>query len=187
MKRFPLLLVVVFAGVPLLASAQSLAEIAKKEEARRKEVKDAGKVYTNVDLKRDITASTTSTVVPGNATPAAPSTQVPALNLPAGKVEPPAEEEKKDEKYWRDRITTARAALERTRIFGDALQSRLNALATDIINRDDPAQRSQLELERQRALAELDRVKKEMADQMKAIADIEEEARKAGVPPGWLR
>ena len=63
----------------------------------------------------------------------------------------------------------------------------MNALTTDKINRDDPAQRSQLELEHQRAVAELDRVKNEIADQTKAIADIEEEARRANVPPGWLR
>jgi hypothetical protein len=93
----------------------------------------------------------------------------------------------KDEAYWRSRINAARSALERSRIFADALQSRINALTADVINRDDPAQRAQLDLERQRALAELDRVKKEVAAQTKAISDIEEEARRAGVPPGWLR
>jgi hypothetical protein len=178
--RIVVLIAVAWAPAPALA--QSLAEIAKKEEARRKDVKSAGKVYTNTDLRRDITASTP----PANATPAqpAPSTQVPQLNLPAGKVE---DEEKKDEKYWRDRITAARATLERSRIFAEALQSRINALSTDFVNRDDPAQRAQLELERQRATAELDRVRKEMAEHTKAIAGIEEEARRAGVPPGWLR
>ena len=33
----------------------------------------------------------------------------------------------------------------------------------------------------------MDRVKVEIAEQKKKIEDIEEEARKAGVPPGWLR
>ena len=84
-------------------------------------------------------------------------------------------------------MNSARAALDRSRIFADALQSRLNALNTDIVNRDDPAQRAELERERHRAVAELDRVKKEMTEQTKAISDIESEARKAGVPPGWLR
>ena len=84
-------------------------------------------------------------------------------------------------------MSEARSALSRSQIFADALQSRINALNTDIVNRDDPAQRAQLELERQRATAELERVKTEIAGQTKAIADIEEEARRAGVPPGWLR
>jgi hypothetical protein len=40
---------------------------------------------------------------------------------------------------------------------------------------------------RQKALAELDRVKNDIVQQTKAIADIQSEARRAGVPPGWLR
>jgi hypothetical protein len=168
---------------PTLVSAQGLAAIAKKEEERRKSAK-SGKVYGNGDLKTDI-APAPPPPSSTNASPAAPSTQVPSVNLPGGKAEP--EGQVKDEAYWRARMAAARSALERSRIFADALQSRLNALATDFVNRDDPAQRSQLELERRRALAELEKVKKEMADQTKAITDIEDEARKAGVPPGWLR
>jgi hypothetical protein len=60
-------------------------------------------------------------------------------------------------------------------------------MKTDFINRDDPAQKAKLETDRKAALAELERVKKEMNDQTKAIAAIEEEARRAGVPAGWLR
>jgi hypothetical protein len=33
----------------------------------------------------------------------------------------------------------------------------------------------------------MERVKQDIVDATRAIADIEEEARKAGVPPGWLR
>jgi hypothetical protein len=174
-------------ATPLVLSAQGLASVAKKEEERRKAVKAVGKVYGNGDLKADITASTPQPTTPANTSPSGPSdTQVPSLNLPAGKAEP-SDAEVKDEAYWRSRIGAARSALERSRIFADALQSRLNALTTDIVNRADPAQRAQLELERQRAVVEMDRVKQEIADQTKAIADIEDEARKAGVPPGWLR
>jgi hypothetical protein len=170
--------------LPLLATAQSLADVARAEEARRSAVKKPARVYTNADLKSDITRSTPA----GNVSPDAPlSTQVPALNLPGGKAAPDAQAPAKDQAYWSARINGARAALDRSRIFADALQSRINALTTDFTNRDDPAQRQQLELERQRSMAELDRVKKEIAEQTKAISDIEEEARKAGVPPGWLR
>jgi hypothetical protein len=42
-------------------------------------------------------------------------------------------------------------------------------------------------VERQRSLAELDRLKIEILQHTKAIADIQEEARRAGVPAGWLR
>ena len=183
MKRLLLFILVTSVAFPFAAASQSLAEVAKKEEARRKVAKPTGKVYTNNELKTDITK--TPPTAPAPATGTEPSTKVPSLNLPGGKAE--EVEPAKDESWWRGRITTARQNLERNRIFADALQSRINALTTDIVNRADPAQRSQLELERQRALAELDRVKKEMTEQTKAITDIEDEARKAGVPPGWLR
>jgi hypothetical protein len=162
-----------------VAAQQSLVDVAKAEEVRRKDIKKPAKVYTNQDLRADITPSTAA-----NASPSEPSTKVPSLNLPAGKAE---EEPAKDQAYWSARINAARAALDRSKVFADALQSRINALNTDFVNRDDPAQRQQIALERQRALAELDRVNKEIAEQTKAIADVQEEARKAGVPPGWLR
>lgn len=180
-----LVLLLAVACAQALGHSQSLAELAKQEELRRKSIGSTGKVYTNEDLRRDITATAPPS---GNATPAQPpSTQVPSVNLPGGRVDDAEAGEVKDEKYWRERIAAARATLERSRVFADALQTRLNSLAADIVNRDDPAQRAQLELERQRALAELDRVTKETAEQAKAIADIEEEARKSNVPPGWLR
>jgi hypothetical protein len=72
-------------------------------------------------------------------------------------------------------------------MFAEALQSRINALSTDYVNRDDPAQRQSLFDQRQQALAELDRVQAEVKAFTREIADIEEEARRLGVPPGWLR
>ena len=190
MKTFASFVVVAVLAIPLAVSAQGLATVAKKEEERRKTV-PSGKIYKNGDLKSDITSSPPPPPA-GNGSPQAPTT---APGAPAAGAGPAAAASAqgsktdgvKDEAYWRGRITTARSALERSRIFADALQSRLNALTSDKMSRDDPAQRGQLELEHQRALAELDRVKKEITEQTKAIADIEEEARRANVPPGWLR
>lgn len=189
-----LLAVCVLVAAPVGAAGQSLAELARKEEARRQASPQAQKTYKNEDLRQvapppgmtEVAPRPASSDAPAPATDtpatAAPAAAAPATSAPASPAPAP-----KDQKYWATRIGEARSALERSRIFADALQSRLNALATDIVNRDDPAQRSQLELERQRSLGELDRVRLEIAAQTKAIADIEEEARRAGVPPGWLR
>ena len=84
-------------------------------------------------------------------------------------------------------MTTARGNLQRQELFLEALQSRVNALTTDFVNRDDPAQRAQIAADRQKALGEMEAVRKEIDQAKKQIADLEEEARKAGVPPGWLR
>jgi hypothetical protein len=81
----------------------------------------------------------------------------------------------------------ARSQLDRLKMFAEALQSRINALQTDFVNRDDPAQKAVIDADRTKALAELERTKKDIDDATKKIAGIEDEARKAGVPVGWLR
>ena len=71
-------------------------------------------------------------------------------------------------------------------VFADAIQTRINILSADLVN-NDLGQRPAIEQDRNRALAELARLQKSIVDDRKAIADFEEEARRAGVPPGWLR
>ena len=77
--------------------------------------------------------------------------------------------------------------LDRDQTFADALQTRINSLTADFVNRDDPAQRLVLERDRQKAIAELARLQQDIVNGKKALADLEEEARRAGVPAGWLR
>ena len=55
------------------------------------------------------------------------------------------------------------------------------------MNVDDPARRDVVAADRQKALSELDRVKAEILAHQKQITDIQTEARKAGVPAGWVR
>lgn len=177
-------------------AGQSLADVARAEEARRKATPKAAKVYTNNDLQPDSRSRQTQPAGPAGAPtqpsasgpPAGPSSgAAPSAPAPTADPSESASSAAKDEKYWRTRITQARERLQRSRLFLEALQSRINALSTDFVNRDDPAQRTVIANDRDTALAELDRVKKEIDDLTKAIADIEEEARRAGVPPGWLR
>ena len=172
-----------------LTSAQALGDVAKREEARRKQVKAPAKVYTNDDLRADTgsAAPAPAPVSQGAAPNAAPPAASPAGGQPKDDQQAAADDAKKTEAYWRDRVAKARADLDRAKTFADALQSRINALTTDFAARSDPAQRAQIGNDRQKALAELDRVKKEIEANTKAIADIQEEARKAGVPAGWVR
>lgn len=193
MMRFIALLAVFLAVAPPLAAAQTLADVAKAEEARRKSVKKPAKIIGNDDLRPDTGRPSTAAPAPAAPTGAAAPATTPtpgaaAVNIPLspdpGAVAKPSAQ---DEAFWKERMVTARAALDRTRLFADALQSRINALTTDFVNRDDPAQRSVIEQDRLKAMAELERVRKEMTDQTKAIADVQEEARKAGVPAAWVR
>ena len=160
------------------AQTPSLVELAQKEQERRKALKGAtgGKVYSDKDLPKPATPAIASSLPPATPTP------VPDEKPPEAK--PP---DQKEETVWRTRMAQAREAQRRAEMFAEALQSRINALTTDFSARSDPAQRAVIGTDRQKALAELDRVKKEIETQTKEIADIQEEARKANVPPGWLR
>jgi hypothetical protein len=183
MRVMGLSAVVVIAAVAS-TSAQTLADVARKEEERRKSAPASGKVYTNKDLG----------AVPPSSAPPPASTASPSSD---GKTDTPkddADKDKekasgagKDQKYWHDRMKDALEAADRDQTLADAVQSRINALTTDFVNRDDPAQRAVIARDRDRAIAELDRLKKQVIADKKALTDIQEEARRAGVPPGWLR
>lgn len=180
MRLVQLLVIVWLAAWASPVAGQSLAAVARTEEARRKQIKQSSKVLTNKDLRQS------DRVTPP---PVAPPAAAPAPDQAAAAT-PPVDEDaqrEQDEQAWRQKMADARTALERSQMYSDALQSKINALWADFTARDDPAQRAQLELERKRALAEQERVKGEIETQKKAIADLEEEARKAGVPPGWIR
>ena len=92
-----------------------------------------------------------------------------------------------DENTWRLKMNTARAALEQDQVLYDGMQSRINSLVADFASRDDPAQRAEIERQRVRALDELDRLKKQIQKDKDGIVEIEEDARKKGVPAGWIR
>jgi hypothetical protein len=98
-----------------------------------------------------------------------------------------APKEQKDQAWWKARMNQVREDLRRSEMFAEALQTRINSLTADFSARDDPFQRAKIADDRQKAVAEMDRVKNEAVLLKKQITDIEEEARKAGVPPGWIR
>jgi hypothetical protein len=161
-----------------LAQQPSLAELAQKEHERKKALKAApSKVYSDKDLPKSSAPPAVASAVPPSTPVAAPEEK------PAEPPKPPDSEES----TWRNRMVQAREALRRGEAFAEAPQSRINALTTDVVNRDDPYQRAKLADDRLKALAELQRVQGEIEQSKKDIADIEEEARKAGVPPGWIR
>ena len=178
--------VLISIGVAHVAAAQSLGDVAKKEEERRKAIKSSGKVYTNDKLKPAPQPSAPPAGSTGQASTTSPSTgSVSPEPAPPDAVSDKSD--KGDEASWRKRITEARESLQRSQTFAAALQNQLNSLQADFVNRDDPVQRSAIAVNRDKVAAELERVKKEVAAHTKAISDIQEEARRASVPAGWVR
>lgn len=170
------------------ARAQSLAELARKEQERRKAAKPGQKVYTNKDLP-DVPASAAgapadpASDTAGAAPPPAGDGSAAATDVPADASKEPA----RDQAYWAGRMKELQAALDRDQLFAQALQVQVDSLTTDFTNRDDPAQRALIANNRQKALDELARQQKAVDAGRQAITAFEEEARRASVPPGWLR
>lgn len=171
-------------GLAVPAQGQGLGDVSRKEEERRKDVKAPAKVYTNKDLGQPLTSSTPPEAAPAAAAPS--SSPQAAKDAKAGD-EKAKDAPAKDQAYWAKRKKELNDTLARDKVLVDAVQSRINALTADFAARGDPVQRAGIERDRQSALAELARLQQEIKDTQKALSDFDDEARKAGVPPGWLR
>lgn len=173
------------------AQPQSLAEAARKAEAERKAVKAPGKVYTNDDLKRFGSAPPPPPAGAGEAArPAPPAVegQPPAQPGPEASAQKPAEQQPvKDEAWWRKNLGEARGKLERSRAAVEALDNRIYALQLDFYSRSEQSERDTIAREIEKVMAEKDKNYREMEGATATLAGLEEEGRRAHVPPGWLR
>lgn len=182
-------------GLAAPLRAQTLGDLARTEAERRKNNPGPTRVITNKDLPPAPRGSSAPAAPagadakadkPGDPADAKGDAKSPA----AGGKEPGKDDGKevvKDEKYWSSQFKELNDALARDQIYADALQNRINSLTSDFVNRDDPAQRTAIANDRQRSIDELTRLKTAIQDEKKAIDEFQEEARRAGVPPGWLR
>ena len=168
-------------------TAQSLVAIARQEKSRRAELaakagnggddKGEKKVYTNADL-RGSGRLTTGVAAPPSTEPTPPATAEDADDVEATPT---------DEDTWRSRVSAVRQAQQRAELMAEALQNRVDTLWTDFTSRDDPVQRAVLEQDRQAAVDELADTRRQIDDLTQELEDIRTEARRANVPPGWLR
>ncbi len=180
--------------VTVTASAQetSLAAVAKQERARRASIGEKSKVYTNDDLRGGprLTTGTPPLSAPSPLTapsiePAGPNTTPSADAAALDGLD--GTETEQGEEYWRNRIMTARDERRRAELMAAALQNRVDGLWADFTARDDPFQRAEIGQDRIEALEELEQTKADVLRLDQEIRDTQEEARRAGVPPGWLR
>ena len=90
-------------------------------------------------------------------------------------------------RYWRKLISDARATLARSSSYLVALRERSRALATQFYTLEDPVARNAAAAQRKTVLQDIEHLKQDMVTQEEAIAKIEADARKANIPPGWIR
>jgi hypothetical protein len=152
----------------LLAPSETIGQIAAREEFRRQLVGRSARLYTNYDL-------------PTQAIPA-------AVEAPLG---PPAPDRAaalpRDEAWWRARIGTARAVLDRNQMLADGLAMRVSNLTREIVNQLDAAEQARLRTQLQKTMDELDRQQKVVLGDRRSLEAIQEDARRLGIPMEWLR
>lgn len=178
MKAFRTLMmvVVVLTVGAVVAGAQSLAEVAKKEKKRRETNKESA---TRVITDRELTygyggePSTSSTVtVPGQE--GGEGEGEGEATAGEGGDGDAQQDETQSREYWQQRISTAKtkvAGIEKQLQegdWGDGIRPGVDPMGQNNLNK-----RQQLEQQLAVARAELE--------------SIQAEGRRAGVPPGWLR
>jgi len=167
------------------AAAQSLAEAAKREKQRREKVEKsaqpAAKSYTDTDLKAPRGATATEGAPPTQGTSASGSSQSSGEQG----------EDTGAEEQWR-----SRAAEHRKRV-SDAeqrIQELKVALERARVDREPPGANVMDPFREQTRQAEIGRLQSQISiaesrlqRARQELAEFEEEARRAGIPPGWVR
>jgi hypothetical protein len=171
-----------------MATAQSLADVARKSQAQKKSAKRPARVYTNADVP--VTAAATAATATEIST-------TPKEGEPADPADPnakPAEGSKTsvnaaDEANWRGKFASAREAVSRAKEQLEGMRLRVMHLQTAkaLGSNGDVNQQAAVSAQQGAALQEFDRLRADVEKYQKALADLEAEARAANVPAGWLR
>jgi hypothetical protein len=165
-------------------AAKDAKEGDKKKKKEKKPASPAPRrVYTDEDLKdyregrAGQNAQPQSATAPGNETSDAPA-----------ETAAPAEEEHGGRQVWADRAMSARERVGNAETRVEQLEARIAALRTDrgAERAMDPFRLQTIEAEIAKATAELDEARKELRSAREAQEALREEARRKGVPPGWL-
>jgi hypothetical protein len=151
--------------------------------------KDPGHVFTNADLPEQPVAVPSPSAAPGGAgrgsvnvlgSAAAPV----AAPSPSGPVAPET-----TEAYWRERATERRREVGRAEQRVPPLEQRVADLRNDRnpTNVMDPNREQNRQAQLAQAIADLERAKGDVERAKQALTDLEEDARRKSIPPGWLR
>jgi DNA repair exonuclease SbcCD ATPase subunit len=185
-----------------VAGAQSLGDAAAREKAKREkrgkatpapsytdaDLKDPNKPAADKDKERDPNLpapANVSNVGAGEGSTRRVRPNAPEATTNAGAPSVSAS----DEAVWRSRAQQHREAVRNAEKAIQEAQDRLNALMSDldVTNTADPNRLQTIEARKAEARASLDTARLNLAEAQKALQDLEEEARRSSVPPGWLR
>ena len=167
--------------------AVAVTSLARAANTARKEGTDkpAVKVYTNKDLPA-VEGPALGQEAAGDRAAANPPSAAPPTS-PAEPSSPESPSSESGETYWRERMRPLRERLDRDRALAEETRRRADALMQSAdrcfqigIVCADYTESLRLSEQHKALLAEV-------ARDERAVFALEEEARRAGVPPGWLR
>ena len=174
-----------FYGIPVSLAGDSvdLVALKKKEEKRRKKTKKSKYVLTNSSLN--------AIKVPEKKYGFVQMAGYPDL-VESGKEEAVRESEakkdpKKQRKYWQELKVRLENEIEVLTKKVNEDQLRLNRLVTDHISMSLPLQKMDMKNQIDKMSASLNQDKLKLEDLRNQLNSLPEQARKAGVPPGWVR
>ena len=175
------------------ANAQTIADIARQERAKR-QAGQKSVVITNetlgikpsdgTEVKQDTEPKAEGTPA-ATASPAAPGAAVSAP-APAPAQAQPAQTEARDEKWWRAKYEEARTEVRRAENQAAVAQLELNSANRDFLTRSyDPDGRGPAAVAA--ATKRLAETNAAVAAARAKVAGLDEELRRAGAPAGWAR
>jgi peptidoglycan hydrolase CwlO-like protein len=168
----------VFIVFAIDCSAQSIADVARKERERQRRLHStvvitSGPTVSTVGQTASTAAGTSSTAVPA-------PTSVKPVEL--------TDNQGHNEKYWRDLFQKARDAVKRADDKVQLLDLKLKDLNTGYLTRSDIYNReNRLGPQITQTQKELDDARKESDQAKQKLSDLEDDLRKAGGPAGWAR
>jgi hypothetical protein len=185
MKKMFLLIGVLFAFVTASYAEDSpLVKAAKKEKERRAKT-EAKKTLTNQDIE-DIRKKQPSSGIETAAV------EDETAGTDESKTASTAKKEQVDptqtEEYWRARKQEVNSRVSEAQTRVEQLQSEINSLTQAFYAEGDGvAQRPLIETERIERIKELEAAKEALQNARAESEGLEDEARRAGALPGWLR
>jgi hypothetical protein len=171
------------------ANAQTIADIARQERAKRQASQKAV-VITNETLgikPLDGTEAKQATEPKAEGAPAATASPAgPGAAVPAQAPGEPGQTEARDEKWWRGKYEEARTDVRRAENQAAVAQLELNSANRDFLTRSyDPDGRGPAAVAA--ATKRLEDTNAALAAARAKVNQLDEELRRAGAPAGWAR
>jgi len=176
--------------------ARSLGEVARDKKTASPAAKTSpspepspGRVFTNEDLPVQPSPPAIASPGPAGAGRGTVTTLPKTAALPTPSPDAAAAEAAQQEILWRGRADNLRFTIAATEKNIAELEDKIAAIRNDRspTNLMDPNREQTRQAEMAKAQAQLESAQSALAAARQAQSDLEEEARRKGIPPGWLR